>query len=120
MSLCEYTPFKLKEFSMIGGNYKEISIRVNDLDNGGYLSANNISLVFSLIEYSNRFGESILSRDCEAALDDDSKFILTLTTADTEKLHGKYIYQFTVEDPNGKQESFQGLINIDKNINPKE
>lgn len=118
MSLCNYTPFNLDELYIIGGNYKEINVRVADLDNGGYFSNENIDLNFSLVEYKNRFGSPIITQTCTPSSTDKTLFTLILNADDTSDLCGKFIYQLSVQAPNGKQESFQGIMTIDKNINP--
>lgn len=118
MTTCNHTPFNLEELHIIGGNYKEITIKILNIDNGNYLSGINISVNFSLIEYKNRYGDPLLSKNCEISSSDNTTFILSLQPEETNELCGVYIYQFSVQTSSGKQESFQGLITIDKNINP--
>lgn len=110
--------FKLTELNIIGGDYKEFPIYVNDLDNGGLMDVSDLQMNFSLIEYHNRNGSPILTKNLEVSSVDSTAFLLVLTSEDTINLKGKYIYQITVKAPNNKQESFQGIMIIDKNINP--
>ena len=121
MSICN-PPLKLKEFSIIGGDYKEILVHVNN-DNGAML-LDDIQLNFSLIDFKNRYGTPIITRACEPSDTDPTAFIVVLYPDDTKDLADKYIYQITVKAASNKQQSFhkqqsfQGIITIDKNINP--
>ena len=117
MSICN-PPFVLKELSIIGGDYQEILFHVTDNDNGSSMDIANFELNFSLIEYKNRYGTPLISRNCPISPDDSTAFLMVFYPDDTKDYAGKYIYQITVKAPNNKQKSFQGVITIEKNIDP--
>lgn len=116
MSVCN-SPFLLKEINIIGGDYQEILLLVSDMSNGESLAIEDLTLNFSLVEYKNRYGTPLINRNC-AINSDGSAFIITLYPEDTKDFSGKYIYQISVQAPNNKRQSFQGIMTIDKNINP--
>ena len=122
MSLC-VDKFQLPEKNIIGGDYKEIYWRLHDADRGGYLDCTNLRMNFSLIDYVDRYGEPLISKECEAvAIEGESnatEFKVVLYKQDTQDFTGKYIYQLTIDTPDHKQQSLQGVMNILKNINPK-
>ena len=117
MSVCN-TPFLLKEINIIGGDYCEMLFHVNDSDFGEKISISDLSLNFSLVEYKNRYGTPLINRNCEISTTNPTAFLMVLYPEDTRDFSGKYIYQVTVQAPNNKQQSFQGVLTIDKNINP--
>lgn len=117
MSICN-PPFRLADINIIGGDYQEILFHIYDEDNGVMMDIENLELNFALIDYKNRYGTPIISRPCSAAPNDDTAFLVVLEPDDTKDLADKYIYQVTVKAPNDKQKSFQGLVTIDKNIDP--
>lgn len=116
MSVCN-SPFLLKEINIIGGDYQEILLLVSDMSNSESLAIEDLTLNFSLVEYKNRYGTPLINRNC-AINSDGSAFIITLLPEDTKDFSGKYIYQISVQAPNNKCQSFQGIMTIDKNINP--
>lgn len=111
-------PFLLNEISIIGGDYQEILFHINNNDDGTIMEIDDLSLNFSVVEYKNRYGTPLINRNCEISAADPSAFIIILYPEDTKDFSGKYIYQITVQAPNNKQQSFQGVLTIDKNINP--
>ena len=117
MSICN-PPFSLEELDIIGGDYQEVLFHVNDIDTGSFANVEDLTLNFSLVEYKNRYGTPLISRNCEISSDDNTAFIMVLYPEDTKDFSGKYIYQVSIKAPNNKQKSFQGIITIDKNINP--
>lgn len=117
MSICN-SVFTLDEINIIGGDYKEVKIKINDSVKGGCLSPADLECNFSIVEYRNRNGSPILSKTLTADSSDSEAFLLTLLPDDTKNLRGKYIYQISVVATENKQESFQGVLIIEKNINP--
>lgn len=122
---CGNKLFSLGEINIIGGDYKECLIYINDLDSGGYMNLENVNISFSLIPYINRNGVSIFSKTNKENPEDlfissDGKaFLLILRSSDTAELSGRFIYQITVQSADGlKKESFQGVMIINKNIAP--
>lgn len=119
MIACNKKLFTLNDIDIIGGDYREILIRINDIDSGEILDITNLSVNFALVSYVDRNGSPILSKNLEISPVDSSAFILTLLPNDTVNLNGKYIYQISVKANDTKKvESFQGVMTIDKNINP--
>lgn len=120
MTLCNKNVFQLPELNFIGGDFKEIPFYIKDANTGTLL--NDVQAVFSLIEYQFRNDDiPILSKELELKTsEDNSYFLLTLNSDDTIDLKGKFIYQITVNapSPSRKQESYQGIMIIDRNINP--
>ena len=117
MSLCN-PPFRLTDINLIGGDYQEILFHIHDDDNGGLMDIENLELNFSLIDYQNRYGTPLISKACEISPDDPTAFLIVLYPEDTKDFADKYIYQVTVKAPNNKQKNYQGVMTIDKNINP--
>lgn len=117
MILCN-PPFKLQNLTIIGGDYQEILFHIRDEDRGGLMDLENLELQFSLIDYKNRYGTPLISRACEISPNDNTAFLVVLYPDDTKDYADNYIYQVTVKAPNNKQKSFQGVITIDKNIDP--
>lgn len=117
MAICRTSNNQLRELSFIGGDYKTINVRLNDIDNGGYINNAGATVTFSIIEFSNRFGAPALTLTCQPSSVDETLFVLELASDDTKNMYGKYVYQLTAELPNGKTESFQGVAIIEKNIN---
>ena len=122
MTLCNKNVFQLPELNFIGGDFKEIPFYIKDANTGILLDPYDLQVVFSLIEYQFRNDDiPILSKNLEIITsDDESYFLLTLASDDTIDLKGKFIYQITVKapSPSEKQESYQGIMIIDRNINP--
>lgn len=119
MDLCNNSKlFKLPELCIIGGDYKERYFRINDLDNGGFMDTSNLEGKFALIPYGNRNGQPVYKCDLTTDPNDNTIFLLTLTSDDTINLSGKYIYQISIKASETKQQSFQGIMIIDRNIYP--
>lgn len=110
--------FKLGKINIIGGDYKEFPIRIHDDDRGGMMEVTDLKLNFALLDYNQRYEKPIITKDCEIDPSDNKAFLLTLRPEETKDLAGKYIYQLSVRTPNNKQESFQGELIVNKNINP--
>ena len=117
MSLCN-PPFKLSDITFIGGDYQEILFHIHDNDRGGLMDIENLQLIFSVVDYQNRYGTPIISKPCEMSTNDPTAFSAILLPEETKDLADKYIYQITIKAPNDKQKNFQGVMTIDKNINP--
>lgn len=115
MSVCN-SIFVLREINIVGGDYQEITFNVND--GGTAIDVKNLQLHFSLVEYKNRYGTPLISRNCEASTEKVGAFLVVLNPEDTKDYTGKFIYQITVKAPNNKQKSFQGIMTIEKNIDP--
>lgn len=118
MSICNTNTISLDEIHIVGGDYKEIPIRIHDNDRGGLMDVANLQMNFSVVLYQARYGAPIIAKNLAVSTDDPTAFLLVLHPEDTRDLSGKYIYQLSVKTPNDKQESFQGFLNVEKNLNP--
>lgn len=118
MSLCNTNTFSLEEIRIVGGDYKEFPIHVRDNDRGGLMDVANLQMNFSLVLYQARYGAPIIAKNLAVSVDDPTAFLLVLYPEETKDLSGQYIYQLSVKTPNDKQESFQGFLHVEKNLNP--
>lgn len=117
MIACSNSLFTLDEINIVGGDYREMLFHINNED-GSMSDVEDLQLNFALIGYSNRYGTPLISRDCEISPNDNTAFRMILYPDDTKDYVGKFIYQITVKAPNDKQQSFQGIMVIEKNIDP--
>lgn len=118
MTICNTKTFILPEYNLIGGTYKEFSFPVHDADTGTPLNTADLTGKFALISYTDRNGSPVHTINMTVNPDDPTAFLLKLTPADTKNLHGKYIYQISIRASENKQQHFQGIMIIDKNIYP--
>lgn len=77
---------------------------------------------FALINFVNRTGEPVLSKSMDIRINGEGTAYnvlhVELLPNETLDLHGKYIYQITIRDIDGKSDDpKQGVINIHGNIN---
>jgi len=111
-------PFKLESINIVGGDSQELLFHIFDEDSSSYMDSEHIEVHFSLLDYQNRYGTPLISRACEVSPTDNTAFIAVLQSEDTKNFADKFIYQVTVKAPNNKQKSFQGIMTIDRNIDP--
>ena len=116
--VCDNNIFSLEELHIVGGDYKEFPIHIYDNDRAQMMDVSDLELNFSMLHYSNRYGKPLITKDLTVSTDDSTAFLLILMPEDTRDLAGQYIYQISVKAPNDKQESFQGILLIEKNLNP--
>jgi len=83
--------------------------------------ATGCTINFSVINFGNKNGVSIISKLCDIRQDTDGIpciAVVDLLPLETVTLYGKYIYQITAIDLDGNTEiPMQGLMFITKNIN---
>ena len=118
MSICNNSAFTLEDIHIVGGDYKEFPIYINDNDRGGLMDVSNLQVNFSLVLYQARYGSPIIAKNLAVSTDDPTAFLLVLYPDETKDLSGQYIYQLSIKTPNDKQESFQGFLYVEKNLNP--
>ena len=118
MSLCNTDTVSLDDIHIVGGDYKEFPIHIQDNDRGGLMDVANLQMNFSLVLYNARYGTPIIAKNLAVSTDDPTAFLLVLYPEETKDLSGQYIYQLSVKTPNDKQESFQGFLRVEKNLNP--
>ena len=119
MSICNIDTFNLEDIRIVGGDYKEFPIHVRDNDRGGLMDVANLQMNFSVALYQNRYGAPVIAKNLSISTDDPTAFLLVLYPEETKDLSGKYVYQLSIKTPNDKQESFQGFLYVDKNLNPE-
>ena len=89
--------------------------------NSQKFNANGCLVDFSIINYSNKNGEPIISKLCDIRQDTDGTYciaVAVLEPEDTATLFGKFVYQVTIKDTDNNVDiPWQGLIYMVKNIN---
>jgi hypothetical protein len=113
------TIYTLPEISMVGGATREIRFRLRTPQGLPY-DADGAAADFSVCNFSNKNGFPLFSLTPEALPDENglqSVLAVTLTSAVTVNLFGKYVYQLTVVDAFDRVEipNF-GLLYVSRNI----
>lgn len=117
-------PFILPVVDFVGGTTTPLTFNTFVKGDDEPFDLSECTATFSLINYVNQTGDAILSKQMEitTGLADQygdmypSVAMVTLESADTAELHGKFIYQITFEDSEGKREIYQGVLFIYHNI----
>jgi hypothetical protein len=114
------TIYTLPEFTFVGGKTQQLVFNLKD-ENGEPYNAYGCKIDFSICDYSNKTGTPCLSIAptlLTGATGEASILSVNIAAKDTVSLYGKYIYQITIIDINGKTEiPNQGIMNITRNIN---
>ena len=118
--------YDLPKIEFIGGNTETILLNLwhigpNDLPHRGTaFNATGCTVTFSVIDFTNKNGQPLLSKAGSLIQDDNgvlSRVTVTLDSADTLNISGKYIYQVTIKNSDGTPEiPGQGIIHIHQNI----
>lgn len=116
------TPYTLPTLHFVGGETQDLVFHVYFYANHNAMSMSSCVCNFSVINFLNRSGFPVLSKQMEILTDQeaaiDNILSVCLSAFDTAELHGKYIYQITIRDVDGNVEiPNQGLLYITKNIN---
>lgn len=113
------TVYTLPEISFVGGETQEFYFYLKNYA-GEPFDASGSSIDFAICNYSNKTGTPLLTYEPTLLADEEGVagvIVLTIPKEDTALLAGKYIYQITIVDMNGKAEiPNQGIMNIAKNI----
>lgn len=121
--MCEHDIYALPTIEFVGGSTQEFALHAYFHKGRRKMNMDGCSATFSLLGYTNKGGEPIVSKSMEVAEDDDgTKNILrvALTSEETAELHGKYIYQVTITDSEGDTDiPKQGILRIINNIDKK-
>ncbi len=113
--------FVLPELSAISGQSNILRFRLLTSTHSPF-NAKDCVGDFALIDYSDKYGEFILSKPLLFSIGDNKEKIVNFATVelqpnDTLGLHGKYIYQIIIKDSDGKVDiPNQGLLWIYHNI----
>ncbi len=114
--------YNLPEISFIGGESEKFAFNLHTIT-GRDFDATDCEAGFAIINYINKNGEAILKKDAtieEGESGYNSVVVVELEQADTISLHGRYIYQLTLTNAEGKTEiPGQGIIDITRNIHPE-
>lgn len=113
--------YNLPELNFVGGESQILMFNLLTAS-GTSFDADGCEIGFAVVNYANKNGMPILSKTA-TKLDDKDGYSsiarIELTPADTVYMFGRYVYQITVYDIDGKTEiPGQGIINIIRNIHP--
>ena len=117
-----YNPYTLPTIDFVGGETQDLAFNVYFYKNKKPLSLTGCSCNFSIVSFTNKTGSPILSKEMKGNFNDqvdvNNVLTVTLTSADTVDLSGKYIYQIIIRDIDGEVEiPNQGVMYITNNIN---
>ena len=117
------SPYTLPEISFIGGSTQEFIFHAYDESKEAF-SLTSCTANLAIINYVNKGGEPLISKDMSITADDESAsdvvynvLKVTLLPSETVDLCGKYIYQITIKDVEDNTEPKQGIMYIGNNIN---
>lgn len=117
-----FEPYTLPTVDFVGGETQDFSFNVFFYKNAKPYSLTGCKCNFSVVSFTNKMGEPIISKEMTAIFNEDQSadnvLTVTLEPEDTVDLFGKYIYQITIRDINGDAEiPKQGILYITNNIN---
>lgn len=108
--------------SFIGGETKKMMFTLLT-ERGNDFDASECSACFAIINYANKNGSPILTKDAEIIIGNNGVrniVSVELSSADTLYMHGRFIYQISLVSPQGDMEiPGQGIIDITRNIHPQ-
>ena len=112
--------YTLPEISFVGGETQEFVFNVTNRS-GEALDVSGMTADFSIGSYTNKTGTPLLSYTPTIRTGDDgiaAVLVVNIPKVDTAGMFGKYIYQITILDVQGRSEiPNQGIMNITRNIN---
>lgn len=112
--------YTLPEISFVGGETQEFVFNVTNRS-GEALDVSGMSVDFSIGSYTNKTGTPLLSYTPTIRGEDGGAaaiLVVNIPKADTAGMSGKFIYQITILDAQGRSEiPNQGIMNITRNIN---
>lgn len=119
MTACGYDPYTLPTIDFVGGETQKLVYHLYFKNTQQPITVVSCSASFSLVEYGNKHGEPIWTKDMTVSNDENghSSLFVTLEASDTIDLCGKFIYQISIKDASGVMEiPKQGIIYITNNI----
>ena len=129
MSACEHYPYTLPAIDFVGGSNQDLAFHVFFFTTKNPYDLANCTANFAIVSFRNKNGETILSKEMAVAAgqedyqgDTYSNILkVSLTSAETVNLSGKYIYQISIrEKTTGKTEvPNQGVLYVTNNINKR-
>lgn len=120
MTACGYEPYALPKIDFVGGETEKLVYHVYFKNTSQPFSLVNCRATFALVEFGNRRGDPIWTKEMTAVTSEDGTenvLYLTLSPSDTINLSGKFIYQITIKDTDGTVEiPKQGIFYITNTI----
>ena len=111
--------YNLPDIKFVGGESQRFVFDLVTIYDSKF-DAKNCDVGFAIINYANKNGKPVVVKSMETVEDNNGFFsIITvkLDPQDTLNMHGRYIYQISIRDPEGNTEiPGQGLMDILKNI----
>ncbi len=120
---CSYNPYTLPTIDFIGGSTQELVFHSYSMHNKGPIDLSSCTANFSIINFVNKHGAPIFSKQMQILLGNDKNervqniLKVILRPLDTVDLEGKFIYQISIRDITGETEVPQGILYIFNNIN---
>lgn len=116
----DYEPYKLPAIDFVGGEQQDYQFYIYDRNQEAF-DMTGYSAEFAVQSYTNKNGSPLIQKQMTIENYSGMPILITvsLTASDTKDLNGKYIYQITIVDPNGKRLiPSQGTMYITRNIEP--
>ena len=109
--------FALPEISIVGGDHTYLDFEIFEPE-GDAVDVSTMSASFAVIDYTNKFGSPQFTLKASVIEGEQGVplFRVTLQSALTVNMFGKFIYQLSVKDYKGYMQHRQGIMLIHKNI----
>lgn len=122
--MCEHDIYALPTLEFVGGSTQSFAFHAYYYKGKREMDLSGCDATFSVLEYSSRNGDPLLSKKMTPADGSSSGLMsvisITLEPNDTLALCGKYIYQITIEDVDGRVDiPKQGIMRVIGNIDKK-
>ena len=114
----DYEPYKLPAIDFVGGEQQDYKFYIYDRNQEAF-DLTGYTAEFAVQSYTNKNGTTLIRKSMTIATSYGMPVLLTvsLTKSDTVNLYGKYIYQITIKDSEGKPLiPSQGTMYITNNI----
>lgn len=114
-------PFILPTIDFVGGTTTSLRFNTFSKDSSLPISLNGCEAQFSVSNFIHSGDSALVEKTMSISTDEQSgigEVSVTIDSADTERLFGKYIYQIMISSSVGSQEVYQGILFIFRNINP--
>ena len=111
MLLKNYT---LPSWSMVAGENKEQRITLRHQD-GSLYDLGSATVEMTVRDFVNRNAAPVLALEQQIVENDDGMsciLVLSVSSSDTEVLHGKYLYQAKISDAVGNVAKLRGIMTV--------
>lgn len=124
--ICNWGWESLPSIDMVAGDSEDFLFHTYFYTNGKPFNLESCTAEFAITSHTNRNGTPYVVRAMEIGggtdLNEDGEVIpnnlrVVLNAEDTLNLEGKFVYQITIKDISGSNESFRGSFIIHSNIN---